>query len=31
MLAGKKAYLADINAELINAYTVVKNNPDALA
>jgi DNA adenine methylase len=30
MLAGKKAYLADINAELINAYTVVKNNPDAL-
>jgi DNA adenine methylase len=30
MLAGKKAYLADINTELINAYTVVKNNPDAL-
>jgi DNA adenine methylase len=30
MLAGKKAYLSDINSELINAYNVVKSNPDKL-
>jgi DNA adenine methylase len=30
MLVGKKAYLSDINAELINAYKMVKNNPDEL-
>jgi DNA adenine methylase len=30
MLKGKKAYLSDINSELINAYNVVKNNPEAL-
>lgn len=30
LLKGKKAYLSDINSELINAYHVVKNNPDVL-
>lgn len=30
MLRGKKAYLSDINSELINTYHVVKNNPDKL-
>ncbi|AFI06699.1 DNA adenine methylase [Helicobacter cetorum] len=29
-LENKKAYLFDINAELINAYEVLKNNPNAL-
>jgi DNA adenine methylase len=29
-LKGKKAYLSDINSELINAYNVVKNNPKKL-
>ncbi|MBA5249933.1 MAG: DNA adenine methylase [Gammaproteobacteria bacterium] len=30
MLQGKQAYLSDINSELINAYNVVKNNPNKL-
>jgi DNA adenine methylase len=30
MLNGKKVYLSDINAELINTYNVVKNNPNQL-
>jgi len=30
MLKGKKAYLSDINSELINTYNVVKNNPSKL-
>ncbi|WP_428086619.1 DNA adenine methylase [Candidatus Thioglobus sp.] len=30
MLKDKKAYLSDINSELINAYNVVKNNPNKL-
>lgn len=30
MLEGKKIYLSDINAELINAYNVVKKQPDEL-
>ncbi len=30
MLEGKKAYLSDINSELINTYQIVKNNPEKL-
>ena len=30
MLKNKKVYLSDINAELVNTYTVVKNNPTEL-
>lgn len=30
MLKSKKTYLSDINSELINAYNVVKNKPNAL-
>ena len=30
LLKGKKVYLFDINAELINAYHVVKNSPTEL-
>ena len=30
MLKDKKAYLSDINSELVNAYNTVKNNPDSL-
>lgn len=30
MLEGKKAYLADINLELINTYQIVRNNPEKL-
>ena len=30
MLKDKKAYLSDINSELVNAYNTVKNNPNSL-
>ncbi|MEO1953871.1 MAG: DNA adenine methylase, partial [Campylobacterales bacterium] len=30
LLKGKKIYLSDINAELINTYKTIKNNPNEL-